>query len=131
MAEPSQAKIINIPNRFSARQRKQIGQDIIARIKERTSLGLDRNNRLFAGYSPNYEKSGTVNLRVSGDMLAGLEVLSHGRGFIRIGFASRRTNDKAAFIQAPRGQKAGNQPVREFVGISQADLNRILASYDT
>lgn len=129
MPEARQTKVINIPRGYSPNQREQIGNDIVSRIKERTSLGLDVNNRLFAGYSENYEKSGRVNLRLSGEMLSGLDVVSHGPGFIRIGFTSSDANDKAAYIQAPRGVKSGKQPVREFVGISQADLNRILRRY--
>lgn len=129
MAEPAQTRIINIPNGYTARQRVQIGNDIVRRIQERTALGLDATNQLFAGYSRNYEKSGTVNLRLSGDMLNGLTLISHGPGFVRIGFSSTDANDKAAYIQAPRGQKLGRQPARQFVGISQADLNVILDRY--
>jgi hypothetical protein len=129
MAEAQQSKVILIPEGFTASQRERIGQDIIDKIKRRTSEGLDVNNSPFAGYSPNYDKTGTVNLQVSGDMLAGLTVLSTGDGFIRIGFASSRSNDKAAYIQQPRGQKVGKQPIRTFVGISQQDLNIILERY--
>lgn len=129
MAEASQSKIILIPEGYSPNVREQIGQDIIDKIKRRTSQGLDVSNRLFSAYSRNYDKSGTVNLKVSGDMLSGLTVLSTGSGFIRIGFSSTGTNDKAAYIQSPRGQKAGKQPIRSFVGISQEDLNIILERY--
>jgi len=124
--EPNQSRIINIPASFNGRQRESIGRDIIRRIRERTSLGLDVNNNLFSAYSPNYEKTGRVNLSVSGETLQGLSVLSHGVGFIRIGFNNSVANDKAAYIQAPRGRKAGSQPVRRFVGINQRDLNNIL-----
>lgn len=129
MAEAQQSKVIFIPLGYSAPVRQRIGEDIIEKIKRRTSEGLDVNNKLFAGYSPNYDKTGTVNLKLSGDMLAGLSVLSTGDGFIRIGFDSADANDKAAYIQAPRGDKAGRQPIRTFVGISQQDLNIILERY--
>lgn len=129
MAEANQSKIILIPGGYPASTRQQIGQDIIDKIKRRTAQGLDENNNIFAPYSPDYDKSGTVNLKVSGDMLAGLKVLSTGDGFIRIGFDSTRSNDKAAYIQQPRGQKVGRQPIRRFVGISQQDLNIILERY--
>jgi hypothetical protein len=62
-------------------------------------------------------------------MLEGLSVISTGPGFIRIGFNSSNTNDRAAWIQSPRGKKLGKQPVREFVGISTGDLNSILERY--
>lgn len=129
MAEANQSKVIIIPTGYSASSREKIGLDIIDKIKRRTSEGLDVNNRFFAPYSPEYDKTGTVNLKVSGDMLADLSVLSHGDGFIRIGFASSEGNDRAAYIQSPRGRKAGRQPIRTFVGISQSDLNIILERY--
>lgn len=129
MAEANQSRIVFIPEGYPPQVREQIGRDIVDKIKRRTAQGLDVNNGLFAGYSPNYDKRGTVNLRVSGDMLAGLTVLSHGDGFVRIGFDSQGANDKAAFIQQPRGEKVGRQPVRQFVGISQQDLNIILERY--
>lgn len=129
MAEANQSNVILIPTGFTQAQREQIGADIVDKIKRRTQEGLDKNNQFFASYSPNYEKTGTVDLKVSGDMLSGLTVLSTGDGFVRIGFDSTRTNDKAAYIQQPRGQKVGKQPVREFVGISQSDLTIILERY--
>lgn len=125
MAEPSQSRIIQIPERLSGRQRREVGQAVVDFIKRRTQSGLDVNNRLFASYSPNYDKTGTVNLTVSEQMLNSLELLSHGKGFIRIGFGNTTANNKAGYIQAPRGQKSGSA-VREFVGISQGDLNRII-----
>ena len=129
MAEANQSRTILIPKGYTPRVREQIGEDIIRKIKRRTAEGLNVNNQLFSAYSDNYEKSGTVNLRITGEMLAGLVVLSTGNGFIRIGFASETSNDKAAYIQQPRGRKAGRQPRRSFVGISQQDLNIILERY--
>lgn len=124
--EPSQSKIITIPTRYNASERERIGEEVVRFIKRRTSDGLDVNGRPFAGYRKSYEKTGTVNLRLTGDMMSDLEFLSHGPGFIKIGFTSSTTNDKAGWIQNPRGQKSGKQPQREFVGISQSDLNIIL-----
>lgn len=130
MAEANQSKIIQIPNKYGPSDREQIGERIVSLIRRRTREGLSVNNRPFAGYSKNYEKSGeTVDLRFSGDMMADLEVLSHGPGFIRIGFISTDSNNKAAYLQSPRGQKAGRQPVREFVGIARTDLTRILKDF--
>lgn len=127
--EPAQSKVIIIPEGYDQTQREQIGQDIVDTIKRRTLDGIDAGGNIFAPYSRSYEKTGTVNLKVTGDMLAGLIVLSTGRGFVRIGFDSTFANDKAAYIQSPRGQKAGNQPVRRFVGITQQDLSIILRRY--
>jgi hypothetical protein len=126
--EASQSKVISIPFEYSATKRKLIGEDVVNFIVKRTQSGIDVNGNLFAGYSKNYEKSGTVDLTISEQMLSNLKLLSHGPGFIRIGFDSSRANNKAGWIQAPRGQKA-DTPARTFVGISQSDLNFILANY--
>lgn len=129
MAETSQAAIISIPLGYSARQRKQIGEDIINFIVRRTQSGLDVNNNFFSPYAKSYEKTGTVDLTVTEQMLGTLEVLSQGPGYIKIGFGNIAANNKASYIQNPRGQKSHIAP-RKFVGISQSDLNRILKNYD-
>lgn len=129
MAEPSQSKIIQIPEGYSGGQRKQIGEDIVRFIKRRTQSGIDINGNLFEGYSRFYDKSGTVDLTVTEQMLNSLELLSHGPGYVRIGFSNSRANDKARWSQSPYGEAAGKRPAREFVGISQSDLNLILEKY--
>lgn len=127
MAEPSQSRIISIPTGYSGRQRKQIGDDVVRFVKRRTQSGINISGNLFAGYSKFYEKAGTVNLTLSEQMLNSLELLSHGPGFIRIGFGNTSANDKARWAQSPYGQT--DRPRREFVGINQSDLNRILENY--
>jgi hypothetical protein len=128
--EASQNKLIVIPVGYSSSQREEIGEDILRFIRTRTEQGLDVNNNSFAAYSKEYEKTGeTVDLRFGGNMLADLEVISHGPGFIKIGFTNQESNDKAAWIQSPRGEKLGKQPRREFVGIALSDLNSILENY--
>ena len=129
--ELPQNKVIAIPFRFDAQQRQRIGEDIVRFIRTRTNNGIDINGNLFSPYKKSYEKYGQeVDLRFSGNMMADLEVLSHGQGFIIIGFAGTESNDKAAWIQRPSGQKLGKQVPRSFVGISQSDLNEILSKYD-
>jgi hypothetical protein len=88
------------------------------------------NGNLFAGYSKNYDKTGRVDLTVTEQMLNSLELLSHGPGFIRVGFSNTSANNKARWAQNPYGQAAGARPAREFVGISLADLNLILENYE-
>lgn len=129
MVEPSQSKVILIPEGYSPATRVRIAEDILRRIRRRTVDGIDISGRLFSSYSKNYDKTGTVDLSLSGNMIGDLELLSHGPGFIRIGFTDQDSNDKASYIQSPRGQKRGKQPVRKFIGISQKDLNKILENY--
>lgn len=130
MAEKKLTKTIIIPSEHNKGEREVIGQEIIDFIVRRTGDGLDVNNRPFAGYRPSYDKPGIVDLEETGQMLGGLSVVSHGPGYITIGFEGQAANDKAVWIQEPTGQKAGKQPPREFLGISAKDLNRILKSFE-
>lgn len=125
MPELTQSKVIDIPETFTGTKRKLIGRDVVEFIKKRTRSGLDVSNNFFSGYSKEYEKSGKVDLTLSNQMLNNLKLLSHGRGFIRIGFDIGSANDKASWNQNPQGQKSGS-PSRKFVGISTIDLTRIL-----
>lgn len=126
--EASQSRMITIPVGYDANARILIGEDILRRIRTRTQSGIDVNGNLFAGYAKTYDKVGTVNLRLSGNMISDLVILSHGPGFIRIGFEDQESNDKAAWNQSPRGTKRLSA-ARQFVGINQADLNSILENY--
>lgn len=130
MAEPKQSKTILIPLEHNTYTRELIAQDIIDRIIQRTGDGLDISGKPFKGYSKAYDKPGIVDLEESGNMLAGLTVLNHGPGYIKIGFDNQEANDKAAWIQRPTGWKVGRQPRREFLGISAKDLAAILELYE-
>jgi hypothetical protein len=134
MSEGQQSFIVSISDRYEAGQRALIGDDIVAFIVERTESGLDKNNRPFKNYSASYAKSidfkiakkskEDPDLTLSGDLLRSLRVLSHGRGFITIGFPSGTDeNDKAAWTARP--ERGG----RDLLGIMPGDLNKILAGY--
>lgn len=131
--------LINIPKNFNATQREAIGLEIVNFIVDRTEKGLDINGNAFAGYTQGYKETleykighgadSTVNLRLSGEMLGSISIINHGVGFIKLGFDDSEAAKKAKWIQSPTGQKAGKQPPRKFLGISEKDLNRILEKY--
>ena len=131
--EAQQTEIIRIPRTLTATQRQILANNVISFIIRRTQRGLDKFDRPFTGYSesykndPRYNKSGRVNLRLTFDMLANIRLLNHGTGFITIGFERGSVaNDKAAW------HKQGiNKPVRDFLGISRKELNRMLSQITT
>lgn len=131
--------LINVPQELSSVQRQAIGLDVIQFIIERTKNGLDINNNPFAEYKQSYKNtldykighaaSDKVNLTLSGEMLGTIRIISHGTGFIKLGFEDSEAAKKAQWVSSPTGQKAGKQSPRRFFGISQKDLNKIINTY--
>ena len=131
--EPQMRKRISIPKEFGPNQRQALADKVISFIQERTDSGKDVNNRSFAKYSadyiasPEFKQAGKspdhVNLRLSNDMMDSLELLSHGSGYITIGYqADTESNNKAIWNEA-----SDNGPSRKFVGISDSDLEKLIA----
>lgn len=122
-----------------------MADDVIEFIKRRTESGTGvRNGRnySFPGYSKGYVKSldfqnagksrGDVNLTLSGDMLAAIELLKDKPGEIVIGFeAGTDENARAEGNQlGTYGTKTPNpRKARAFLGIADSDLKRLLKAY--
>lgn len=137
MAESRQTFTFRVPIEFDIQTREDIANDVIDFILRRTSRGLDKNNRPFKSYSDSYKesldfknagKTSRVNLELSGDMLTGLEVVNIGTaGFITIGYEEgTEENDRAAWN---RNNLRSSHPKRDFLGITDKDLNKILQPY--
>lgn len=132
---------INVPLTLDSLGRQIVGQRIVDFIVRRTQQGLGINNRPFIGYSESYKnsddfstagKSNTVNLTLTGDMLSDLQVLSHTAGIISIGYPPGSPEaEKAEWHRQPRpNSRTGSiSPVRDFLGISEKDLNDIVQNY--
>lgn len=134
---------INIPKRFGPVERQAIAQDVIDFIVERTKSGKNVDGKQFPGYSKSYTKSldfkiagkskSKVDLTLSEEMLNSIGLLNHSSGELLVGFD--KTDDKL------NGKAEGNQlgtygqpkPIkgkaRPFLGISSADLKKILSNY--
>ena len=112
---------INVDGALGSQDRTLLGELIIERMLDRTERGEDIEGRSFRRYSANYidwlrkiGASTTVDLSLTGEMLASIRVLSHGTGFIDIGIeAGTFASEKA------RWQQGGNPnvPSRPFMGI--------------
>lgn len=132
MSEPQKYKRIEIPSDLDETDRLQVAQKVIQRIVERTDDNTDVNGRRFQNYSESYSKSldfkiagkdrKDPNLRLSSDMLESIQVLSHGPGYVTVGYnEGTAENDKANWAEA-----SDNGPSRKFLGISETDLDIIV-----
>ena len=137
MAEVSQKVTLNVPIELSRAVRIEIANDVIDFILKRTERGLDKDNKKFKKYSDTYAASqdfaiagkskSHVDLQLTGDMLTALEILDTSiSGFITIGYKQGEENDKAAW---QRNNLQKSHPKRDFIGITTADLAKIILPY--
>lgn len=102
----------------------EIGKKIIDEIVARTLGGKDKNNSGFASYSKAYKasdefaiygKSSSVNLKLTGSMLAAIDVTKITPFGVQIGFVSSMEERKAA--GHVWGQNPNRMPIRDFWGL--------------
>lgn len=133
---------IDIPEDYKPSERIAIAEEVIDFIIERSKKGKDVENNSFPKYSKSYKnskdfkiagKSSNVDLTLSGDMLNSIQLISHKKGSVLIGFdrGDSTNNGKAEGNQiGSYGQKSGNpERARKFLGIQEKDLDKILKKY--
>lgn len=133
---------IEIPEDYGPQERRAIATEIVDFIRTRTQKKrVDKNNHPFAKYSPDYVKSldfkiagkskGKIDLTLSGDMLGALDVIATAKGQVTVGFENGSQENARADgnIRGTYGKKPGTGPSRDFLGIAQEDLERILKRY--
>lgn len=133
---------IDLPEYLSPEERVQAADDIIEFIVDRTKKGVDKKGRSFPGYSEDYIKSldfkiagkskSRIDLTLSGDMLAAIQVLSHKKGQVMIGFENGTEENARADgnITGSYGGVPKRSKRRDFLGIDAKDLERILSTYE-
>ena len=125
---------------YSKEEREAIAIEVIERIVKRTKAGKDKDGEAFAKYSKAYKdslnfknagKSSSVDLTLSGDMLDSISILSNRGGKVVIGFEKdSEENGKAdGNIRGTYGQEKRVGPKRDFLGISENELDAILSKY--
>jgi hypothetical protein len=148
MAKPPTVEI-PIPKTIKREYLEDLGHDIVEFIRQRTESGVGvtesnnstgYSNKAFPGYSKEYRKSlefkiagksNKVNLTLTGDMLAEMDVLKSKQGSITIGFERGENADKAeGNILGSYGGDPNPKKARNFLGISPSDLKKILAKYE-
>jgi len=137
---------IVIPEEYNHETRVAIAQDILEEIRERAKrgVGIDSSKRekTFPAYSKAYTQSldyknakgtsKTVNLTLSGDMLAELDLVKDTKGKLVIGFdpgsdaAGRAEGNIRGSYGDSRGSKA---KARNFLGLPKEVITGILKKY--
>jgi hypothetical protein len=139
MAKQQKAKIA-LPDWVDPDDREEIAEAIVEFIRDRTETGVGVKatakgfrKRVFADYTDEYSEwkgSSRVDLRLSDEMLDELKVLKVGKA-VEIGF------DDPSLYGKVEGNRLGTygkkKPIpgkdRDFLGITQADLDLILDPY--
>jgi hypothetical protein len=133
---------IPIPKTVKTEDLEDLGHDIVEFIRQRTESGKDKDGGRFPGYSKGYKKSldfkiagksNKVNLTLSGDMLQALDVIATKPGEIKIGYekGSREADRAEGNILGSYGGEAKKSRARDFLGISDKDLAKILKNYES
>lgn len=120
-------------------QKDEVADLIIERIVSRTTKGIDKDGEKFPKYSKSYKESldfkvagkkgRPVDLQLSGDMLAALDVLNQTSRSVTIGFEpGSEENAKAdGNIRGTYGKPSPNpKKARDFLGISDDELAKIV-----
>lgn len=124
---------------YSSTEREAIALEVIDRIIKRSKSGVDRNGDKFPKLTKQYSKykreiagSGASDLTLTGDMLDSIEILSNNSKSVLIGYKNGSTeNGKAdGNIRGTYGSNTPNpQKARDFLGVSESELNKILNKY--
>ena len=132
---------LDIPKDIKPKDRKDLAFAILEFIRDRTEAGKDKNNKAFKKYTNAYKdsvdfsiagKSSKPNLKLSGDMLDDLDLLSDKKGQLLIGYENGSENNGKADgnITGSYGQANGNKKyARDFLGITPRDLTRVIKRF--
>lgn len=144
---------IPVPPDFTPSEREEFGKQVAEYIRTRTesrNVGVPFGVAgLFAGtykpfprYTKDYTESldfknggkskGDIDLTLSGDMLAALDVISHKKGEVLIGYENGSDENARADgnIRGTYGQKDPDKSrARNFLGLNMRDYNRLLQRF--
>jgi len=132
---------VKIPEEYPKEYRLAIGQAIVEYIRERTQSGRGVGGKSFPAYSKSYMKSldfrvsgktKKVNLTLSGDMLAQLDVIKQKRGEIVVGYDP--SDEVAPRVEGNvRGTYGNPTPLkgkaRPFLGLTEKEKEKILKDF--
>lgn len=137
--KPYQFKV-ELPDGYDPEIRKAIASEIISFVRQRTLKGIDADGSKFPKYSKSYMKSvdfkatgksNKVNLTLSGDMLANLDLVKDKKNELVLGYDDG--SDQAGKAEGNQIGSYGGSPsekrARKFLGINNEDLKNILKKY--
>lgn len=129
----------SLPSNFTDAMRVSASKKIIALIQERTAEGISATGSSFPKYSKDYKesmdfknggKSSSVNLELTGDMMASMELLEHNTGYVVIGYPTDHP-DAGKVEGNVIGSYGSDSPnasrARNFLGLPQSQINIIIA----
>lgn len=109
--------------------KQAFGQALIDHMVERTESGVDKNGQKFSAYPKSYKesdafkafgKTSKVNLTMTGDMLAQIDIVEAKANEIKIGWRDDTENAKA--YNHNTGDTVTKRP---FFGINDKDLSNV------
>lgn len=138
-------RTVNVSQRYTEEDLAAIGVEIIRYIRERTLDGKGPGNKSWSGRAGSYSKaykeslnfrigrkSGTVNLKLSGDMLEEMGVLEIQKGKIRYGIdsGSPEAGKAEGNIRGTYGQSSPiSGKARDFLKLEDKEIESILAQF--
>jgi len=132
---------VKIPSDIKPGDREDLAFAVLEFIRDRTDSGKDKNNKSFKKYSDAYKdsldfsiagKSSKPNLKLSGDMLDDMDIISHRKGQIILGYENGSENNAKADgnITGSYGRPSGNKKhARDFLGITEKDLTNVIKRF--
>lgn len=132
---------IDVPEDIGPSEREAMGAEMVALMVSKAKDGIgvryegDRARpKNFPAYTERYEKfkgQKNVDLTLSGEMLEALNVLSHKKGSILIGFENgSEENDKAeGNITGSYGRSPNPRKARNFLGLTASEIKAIVRDY--
>jgi hypothetical protein len=142
MGAKHQFRDIKLNPAYTAEERAAIAQELIRYIKDRSSEGKGPGGKAFSGsYSKEYKdsieykiarKDGTINQKLSGDMLDSIDILGNDPGRVRYGF-EQGTDENAKADGNIRGTYGQSRPIpgkaRDFLTLTSSEVQAVLAKY--
>lgn len=129
-----------VPEDWTPFQRNLLGKLIINQIQDNCSNNIDKNGKAFKPYSKSYvesfefmvaEKSQSdVNLQLTGDMLASMEVLESPPGKVVVGYRvdSPYAGQVEGNVIGSYGGTANKSHARDFLGVTPSQLKLLIAT---
>lgn len=129
---------VKIPKEYGPQEREAIARDIIDLIVERTESGKgvkDGALYSFPSYASkeyaNLKGSSRPDLRLTGEMLESLRLVSEKNGLLKIGYS--KSDSVAGKVEGncigSYGGEENPKLARNFLGITQGELDKVLKKY--
>lgn len=125
-------------SRLSDSQKKLLGKELLRSIRRRTRRGKDKNGEDFEPYSKSYANSSLfkkygknkdeVNLMLTKDLMYYMKVIEIGENYIELGWDDKELRKRATHMIEGEGRY--NVPKRDFLGLSDTEINTVLANFE-